>query len=209
MLNGSHSMLAYAGFLAGRRYVRDVMADPDLAALVRRHLAAAAGTLAPLPGIDLRDYGAALADRFSNPAIAHETYQIAMDGTEKLPQRLLAPAVEVLARGGDLRPFAYAVACWMRYTLGRTDAGEAYALRDPREADIHCAVSASGATAEGLAAQLHALPGLFPTELVGSAIWQAEIEDSLRSILTRNVLGSLALEAGRTRNCAAGCQGHT
>ena len=141
MLNGTHSMAAYTGFLSGRRYVRDVMADEALAQLVARHLRAAAGTLAPLAGIDLDDYARALAERFANPAIAHETYQIAMDGTEKLPQRLLAPAAELAARGGDLRPFAFAVAAWMRYALGRTDAGEAFTLRDPRENEIARAVA--------------------------------------------------------------------
>ncbi|MCY4333878.1 MAG: mannitol dehydrogenase family protein [Litoreibacter sp.] len=34
MLNGAHSMLAYAGHLADLRYVRDVMSEPVLAAIV-------------------------------------------------------------------------------------------------------------------------------------------------------------------------------
>jgi fructuronate reductase len=61
MLNGAHSMLAYAGFLSGRAYVRDVMADPALAALVERHLKAAAATLPPLDGLDLAEYAVQLA----------------------------------------------------------------------------------------------------------------------------------------------------
>ncbi|HEX9857074.1 MAG TPA: mannitol dehydrogenase family protein, partial [Paracoccaceae bacterium] len=80
MLNGTHSMLAYAGFHAGLTYVRDVMQDPDLAALVDRHLSASAATLPALPGMDLPAYAAALQARFTNPAIAHQTFQIAMDG---------------------------------------------------------------------------------------------------------------------------------
>ena len=56
MLNGAHSMLAYAGFIAGHRYVRDCMADPDLASLIRRHMSEAARTLAAVPGIDLGQY---------------------------------------------------------------------------------------------------------------------------------------------------------
>ena len=133
MLNGSHSLIAYTGHVAGHRYVRDVMAQPTLAPLVARHLAAAASTLETLPGVDLDAYAEDLQTRFRNPAIAHETYQIAMDGSEKLPQRILAPAAEVLARGGDIRPFAFAVAAWMRYAHGRTEAGEPYELRDPRQ----------------------------------------------------------------------------
>ena len=38
MLNGTHSMLAYAGFLVGHRYVRDVMQDAALSRLVQRHI---------------------------------------------------------------------------------------------------------------------------------------------------------------------------
>lgn len=81
MLNESHSMLAYSGFLSGHRYVRGVMSDPALAVLVGRHLKAAAAVLPPLPGLDAADYATALIERFRNPAIAHETYQISMDGT--------------------------------------------------------------------------------------------------------------------------------
>jgi len=207
MLNGSHSMLAYAGFISGHRHVRDVMADRDLAAVVRRHLDAAAATLAPLSGIDLRDYAAALAERFANPAIAHETYQIAMDGTEKLPQRLLAPAVETLARGGDIRPFAFAAAAWMRYTLGRTDAGETYALRDPREAEIRQAVGASGGTAAAISGALHSLPGLFPEDLTARPAWTAEVADALDAMLAQGVAGAVTAEARRARTLL-GVSGH-
>jgi fructuronate reductase len=196
MLNGTHSMLAYAGFLSGRRYVRDVMADPSLARIVARHLRAAAGTLAPLAGIDLDDYARALAERFANPAIAHETYQIAMDGTEKLPQRLLAPAAELEPGGGDRRPFAFAVAAWMRYALGRTDAGEPYTLRDPREAEIARAIAGAGA-AEDMVSALHALPGLFPAALAEDAVWKEEVAGILAAMLERGMAGAVALEAGR------------
>ena len=197
MLNGTHSMLAYAGFLAGHRYVRDVMGDPVLARLVRRQLAAATGTLPPLAGIDLGDYAAALCQRFANPAIGHETRQIATDGTEKLPQRLLAPALELSRRGGDLRPFAFAVAAWMRYALGRTDAGDAYALRDPREAEIRAAV-AGGGTPATIARALHGLKGLFPPELVADPAWTSAVESILAGMLGRGVATALAEEAART-----------
>ena len=70
--------------------------------------------------------------RFANPAIAHETWQIAMDGTQKLPQRLIEPATIALEQGLPLEPYAFAVAAWMRYALGVKENGEKYALRDPR-----------------------------------------------------------------------------
>lgn len=194
MLNGTHSMLAYAGFLVGHRYVRDVMADPVLARLVRRQLAAAAATLPPLAGIDLDGYAAALCQRFANPAIGHETRQIATDGTEKLPQRVMAPALELSRRGGDLRPFAFAAAAWMRYCVGRTDAGETYALRDPREDEIRAAVASGGTPAE-IARALHGLKGLFPAELVADTAWTGAVESILARMLEQGITAALAEEA--------------
>ncbi|WP_159590585.1 mannitol dehydrogenase family protein [Chelativorans xinjiangense] len=196
MLNGTHSMMAYAGFLSGRKYVRDVMADRALARLVRRHLKAAAATLAPLEGIDTGDYAEALARRFANPAIAHETYQIAMDGTEKLPQRLAAPALYALEHSQDLRPFAFAVAAWMRYCLGRTDDGMGYALRDPREEAIGAALAGADDPG-GIAQALFALPGVFPPRLVDDPRWTGLVTDTLSGMLEKGV--APAVEKAVTR----------
>ncbi|MEZ5448742.1 MAG: mannitol dehydrogenase family protein, partial [Thiolinea sp.] len=183
MLNGSHSMLAYAGFLAGCAYVRDVMAHPQLKPLVERHLQAAAATLSPLPGMDFHEYAQQLLRRFENPAIAHQTYQIAMDGTQKLPQRLLEPAVQALEQGQDVEPFAFAVAAWMRYCRGGKADGETYALRDPREAEIRAALAGAGEDAVSISAALHALPGLFPQALIESGEWREQVVAALDSAL--------------------------
>lgn len=195
MLNGSHSMLAYAGFLSGHRYVRDVMGDPALAALVRRHLQAAAQVLPDLEGIALADYAADLEARFRNPAIAHETYQIAMDGTEKLPQRIFQPALAALAAGQDPRPFAFATAAWMRYALGVTDAGEAYALRDPREPEIRATLSGIARNAGVISAALHGLPGLFPQRLADDPAWRDAVQAALAAMLAEGMAQAIRQEA--------------
>lgn len=134
MLNGTHSMLAYAGFHAGDRYVRDAMQDAPLAALVRRHLSAAAATLPPIAGIGLTGYADELARRFRNPGIAHETFQIAMDGSEKMPQRIFSAVADARAADADLRPFAFATAAWARHCSMSTHDCAAYDLRDPQAA---------------------------------------------------------------------------
>lgn len=69
----------------------------------------------------------ALMRRFADPFLAHETFQIAMDGSVKLPQRIFDPAQEA----DDLRPFAFATAAWMRHVSGRTHDTPPYAWRDP------------------------------------------------------------------------------
>ena len=194
MLNGAHSMLAYAGFLAGHEYVRDAMGDGALVRLIRRQLAAASRSLPPLEGVDLGAYAEALIRRFANPHLAHETWQIAMDGTEKLPQRILAPATEALEAGAPLDAFAFATAAWMRYALGRREDGTRYALRDPREAALGAALE--GLTGAGaVAARLLALPGLFPDKLRESAAWQEAVTARLDVMLAQGMRAAIDREA--------------
>src|SRR6218665_509891 len=90
LLNGAHSLIAYLGQLQGLEFVRDVMAVPEYRIIVRRHMEEAVKTLDPVPGIDLAGYMDRLVERFENPTIAHRTQQIAMDGSQKLPQRIFA-----------------------------------------------------------------------------------------------------------------------
>jgi fructuronate reductase len=194
MLNGAHSMLAYAGFIAGHKFVRDVMKDADLAVLIARHHEEASRTLDPVPGIDLEAYGEELRQRFANPNIEHQTYQIAMDGTQKLPQRLIEPAMVALERGFSLDAYAFAVAAWMRYALGRGENGETYALRDPREAEIAAAV-ADVSDAATIAARLHALPGLFPEALQEADFWRQNVVRRLDEMLKSSMRAAIADEA--------------
>lgn len=195
MLNGAHSLIAYAGYLAGHVHVRDAMRDPALSALVDRHMRAAGRTVGALPDIDLDRYRADLLARFANPAIAHQTYQIAMDGTEKLPQRLLAPAVEALEASDDLSTYATAVAAWMRYAQGTDGAGRPHDLRDPREAEIRAVLAKAGPEPAGIATALMALPDLFPAALRDSAAFRDAVVRRLAAMQGAGMAGALAQEA--------------
>jgi fructuronate reductase len=197
MLNGSHSMIAYAGFLANCSYVRDAMANADIAVLVRRHLVAAAGTLEPLPGINFDEYATNLTTRFSNLEIAHETYQIAADGSEKLPQRFLEPAKWALDHKQDIRPFAFGVAAWMRYCLGVHDDGARYALNDPREMQIRETVQSADRNAFAISEALHGLAGVFPSDLTNNQTWRLAVEDALSLMLSGDMTSAIAAEARR------------
>ena len=177
------------------------MNDPALASLVDCNMRAAQVTLPELQGIDLNSCRQELLERFRNPSIAHETFQIAMDGTEKLPQRILAPAVETLASGGDFRPFAFAVAAWMRYCLGRTEDGANHDLRDPRQPEI-AARLAGCSTAEHICNALHQLPGLFDPSLKEEANWLGHIKESLGTMLADGM--ELAIQRQAALRCHLG-----
>lgn len=188
MLNGAHSLLAYLGYIGGYEFIRDVMEDAGLAALARRHMNAAAATLDPVPGIDLDSYADELIARFANKAIAHRTYQIAMDGTQKLPQRLLEPATEALAKGSKAETYAIAVAAWMRYAIGIDRNGERYELRDPRAAEIATLIAGVPRNGGAVSAALFALPGLFPKALTENIAWTDDVANKLEILIQDNRL---------------------
>ncbi|MGV3650008.1 MAG: mannitol dehydrogenase family protein, partial [Devosia sp.] len=99
MLNGSHSTIAYLGYLAGYQHVNEAIADPGIATLIHGLMSEEVMATLPMPRADLKTYRDALLQRFANPALKHRTWQIAMDGTQKLPQRLLGTIADRLAEG--------------------------------------------------------------------------------------------------------------
>ena len=177
MLNGSHTLIAHLGILHGLEFVRDVMAVPELAAQVRAHMQAAAATLDPVPGIDLDAYRDDLLARFANPAIAHRTVQIAMDTTQKLPQRILSPAADTLAAGGDAAAFARATGAWIAALAHRGEAD------DPRRDELMAAVRAM--PEDRPSEPFFRLEGLFPDALVANAGWRAQVDAAIRADLAQ------------------------
>ena len=132
LLNGSHSCIAYLGYLAGHKTVSDAMADPVFVSFVRALMdEEVTPTLDVPPGADLTRYKAALLERFANPALKHRTWQIAMDGSQKLPQRLLGTIRDRLAAGQPFDRLALGVAAWMRYVGGVDEQGQPIDVRDP------------------------------------------------------------------------------
>jgi fructuronate reductase len=114
MLNGAHSLLAYAGLQRGHGFVHEAVADPGLRALAEQLLRGEAmSTLPAVPGLDLAAYAEALLARFANPAVRHRLVQIAMDGTQKLPQRWLDIARERAQRGEASPGIAAGFAAWL------------------------------------------------------------------------------------------------
>jgi fructuronate reductase len=125
ILNGTHSTLAYLGLLRGHRTVDEAVQDRDLAgfveAMVREEVWPG---LARTEGLDLSAYTADVFSRFRNPAIGHQLSQIAWDGSQKLPYRLLAGIAEAIAAGRPYVRLATGVAAWMAFCTVRARHGE-------------------------------------------------------------------------------------
>lgn len=193
MLNGSHSSIAYLGQLAGWETVADAMAEPALAAHIAALMRETATTLHLAPGMDTEGYARALAARFANPALRHRTAQIAMDGSQKLPQRLFAPALDRLAAGRGCPRIAFGVAAWLRFLRGRADDGAALALNDPLAARL-AAAATGAADAAGLLAAVFALDDVVPPALAAHDGFRAGVLAALESqdrLGTRGALRSL------------------
>jgi fructuronate reductase len=187
MLNASHSSIAYLGQLAGWETVADAMAEPALAAHVAALMRETATTLHPAPGMDTQRYARALLARFANPALRHRTAQIAMDGSQKLPQRLFAPALDRLAAGRNCPRIGFGVAAWLRFLRGRADDGRPLGLDDPLAARLSAA--ATGAPdAAGLLAAVFGLDDVVPPALAAHAGFRAEV---LAALEGQDRLGSL------------------
>ncbi len=131
MLNGSHSFLAWLGYLAGYQHINECMADENFYRAAHRLMMQEQAPTLSVTGVDLRQYADNLLARFSNPALQHRTWQIAMDGSQKLPQRMLESVRWHLQQGDEWPCLALGIAGWMRYVSGVDDAGNAIDVRDP------------------------------------------------------------------------------
>ena len=132
MLNGTHSTLAYLGYLAGMEYVSEAVQQPVFENFLRNMMKEEIMPTLKLPeSVDLEQYQNALIERYQNPALKHRLWQIAMDGSQKLPQRLLGTIRDRIATATSFNRLVLAVAGWMRYILGRDEKGNNIEISDP------------------------------------------------------------------------------
>ena len=117
LLNGSHSLLAYAGSSLGHETVADAIADPEVRSWVEEWWDAASAHLS-LPADEVRDYRAALLARYRNPSIRHLLAQIAADGSQKIPIRAVPVVRAELESGRVSRGALRLVAAWIAHLRG-------------------------------------------------------------------------------------------
>lgn len=184
MLNGSHSLLAYLGYLAGFEYISDAMQDANFYQLTRQFmLNAQAPTLKNFPDINLEAYADTLLERFQNPHIKHRTWQIAMDGSQKLPPRFLASIPYHLAHNTDFSLLALGVAGWMRYVAGIDEKGNLIDMRDPMAERLAMIYQAHGLNLSVVDALLD-LSQIFPRELRQNPRFVKAVKDAYQALLT-------------------------
>ena len=193
LLNGAHSALACLGHLAGHETISDVAADPVFRQYVQALWGEIISVVPTPPGVDLHVYVAELLARFSNPAIRHRTWQIAMDGSQKLPQRLLSTARERLAAGLPIRGLALAVAGWMRYVGGIDESGRPIDVRDPLAARLRTALDQAGSEPRRKVAALLGVEAVFGHDLPRSPAFAAAVTQAYATLVANGARASASL----------------
>lgn len=175
LLNGVHSTLAYAGILRGHETVFEAVSDPVLEALARDLMVKdIIPTLTAPRGLDLADYAEAILARFRNPEIRHYLSQIAWDGSQKLPFRILGTLTETLEAGRSIERLAIPLAAWMRFVALRAKTGEA--ITDPLHDRLtEIGVGVTGDARTDVAAFL-TLDSVFPAALTSNAVFVEAVE---------------------------------
>jgi fructuronate reductase len=147
LLNGSHSMLAYAGSIRGHSTINEAIADPACRSWVEMFWDEASRHLT-LPAADIAEYRAALLRRFSNPRAGDLLARIAADGSTKLVVRTV-PTIRA-ERAARRVPLGCAttVAAWVLHLRG-----------------LGAPIKDAGAAAAGAAANSGGLPEALPAVL--------------------------------------------
>jgi fructuronate reductase len=175
ILNGAHSTLAYLGLLIGHDTVADAMADAVLAAFVERLVREdIIASLEPSP-LDLHFYAGEILGRFRNAAIRHLLSQIAWDGSQKLPYRLLDTIAEARSAGRPVERPAIAVAGWMLFVERRARAG--VEIVDPLAERL----AEAGRSGDVVSALL-ALRQVFPERLAEDPVFRDAVQAAASAI---------------------------
>lgn len=192
LLNGAHSTMAYTGYLSGFQYISEVMEQPAFVKLVTTYMAREAGeTVAAPAGFDIEAYKQQLRDRFSNKALKHRTWQIAMDGSQKLPQRLLETLREQLNGNGHIDILCLGVAAWIRYVSGVDEQGAAIEVSDPLAKELRAACDANQGNPAGMVRAVVSIQKVFGADLINESRFIQTTTQWLEHFYSKGVLASI------------------
>ncbi len=139
-LNGAHSALAYMGVLLGYKWIHEAIADPVLLALIQQLMQNESGPSLSSPvNFDLASYQRQTLARFQNNEIQYATQQVAMDGSQKMVQRIFTPLADNLAanKPKDTSILTAVVAAWLIYLRGEDEQGNRFEISDPMAELLH------------------------------------------------------------------------
>ncbi|WP_433640763.1 mannitol dehydrogenase family protein [Kluyvera georgiana] len=194
MLNGSHSFLAYLGYLAGYQHINDCMGDDNYRRAAHDLMLKEQAPTLKVQNVDLARYADLLIERYTNPALRHRTWQIAMDGSQKLPQRMLDSVRWHLADNSSFTLLALGVSGWMRYVGGVDEQGNAIEVCDPLLPVIQAAVQQSE-EGESRVKALLAIEAIFGKDLPQQGQFVDQVTNAYLSLLSKGAKATVAAMA--------------
>ncbi|BBT70977.1 mannitol dehydrogenase family protein [Klebsiella sp. WP8-S18-ESBL-06] len=196
MLNGSHSFLAYLGYLAGYQHINDCMGDENYRRAAHDLMLKEQAPTLKVQNVDLARYADLLIARYTNPALRHRTWQIAMDGSQKLPQRMLDSVRWHLADNSSFALLALGVAGWLRYVGGVDEQGNAIEVCDPLLPVIQAAVQQSEG-GESRVKALLAIEAIFGHDLPQEGKFVDLVTQAYLSLVSKGAKATVAEFAAR------------
>lgn len=192
LLNGSHSAIAYLGALEEIEFVHVAVQKPDFTAFLDGLMDEIESTLQTPSEFDVSDYRTTVLARFQNSALPYANLQVASDGSLKLPQRLIAPALERLASGRPVGHLALAIAAWIRFVTSEDSTGQRRQIDDPLACELTKLPSSSSHGAGAVVDAALGLSQVFGAECSSNAAFREGIVVALESIVRFGAAGALA-----------------
>nr|WP_133011228.1 mannitol dehydrogenase family protein [Marinomonas flavescens] len=193
LLNGSHSLLAYIGSAANFETIAKTRAVPEFAALVRHYMhVEAAPTLEMPEEVDVPVYIESLMLRFSNDSLHHRLSQVAIDGSQKIPQRWFACTEERLNANKDIFAVALGIAAWILYVSGRNLKGQQHLVDDPlaeRLSECH----ANTDKPQEIVRNILDMSDIFPSILREHDGFYQAVLSAYRMLITQGVMACLTV----------------
>ncbi|WP_111638499.1 mannitol dehydrogenase family protein [Marinomonas shanghaiensis] len=205
LLNGSHSLLAYVGLAAKYKTVAQAVADEKFAAFIRHYMSFEAAPTLDLPEeVKVHEYIESLISRFANDSLQHQLSQIAMDGSQKIPQRWLNGAEARFSSDSDsvLAATALGVAAWLFYVRGEDLEGNTHKVDDPM-ADVLSKLHSRCSEPESLVREALKLNDIFSTKLSQNESFSRAVLSAYQTLISSGVVESLSFTDKLSNNNTA------
>ncbi len=192
-LNGTHSAIAYLGLLAGYEEIAAALQSEAIARFSRAFIDEEVEPTLALPvGLDFARYRDEVLERFANPLLGYRTLQVAGDGSQKLPQRVLGTVAERLAAGVLPRRSVLVLAAYLQaITEGHDENNRPFSVSDPLAGTIRERLGGTSTPSER-AERFLSVRELFGDELGGDERLRGLLAESIASLQSAPVLAVLA-----------------
>jgi len=124
VLNATHSTMAYLGCLLGIKTVYDAIHQESIQHFIREMLTNEVKPSFSVPSdMNFEHYCQSILQRYRNPEIKHLLAQIAWDGSQKLPMRIIPVIVSNLLSNQPIDKCCITLAAWMRFVVQKSRDG--------------------------------------------------------------------------------------